>query len=472
MSFNKGKLSLRKQSSRQSSSFKTYKEEREENYSRDSYEGNSSDSERMKGGKRGHMRAQSVNDRDAYKRLEASYKSLSNDYKQLQTQNIDMEHRIRQLEMGGASLGPEPTENTEEQISRKREIEVLTSLKKDVNALTKQLLLSDLDGEILTAQVSKYLQDLQMRNEFLEDKVDDLEKKRLQLASKNQTLDSDMNQMSMQLMKLTKEKKSAEKKLLSVTADNSHLNELVRDLRNEIERLNLSRDAGGSFMFGSDIPSLPNDLPNVPAIPDVKYQQQPPPHARANSFNVERKHSRKAAVHGRTNSAHDRRKRSSESPKIATSPRSASSSQLLQSRKANSPSLEDDEGFGSVKDFLLNDPEWTEDGLWGVKIETQVNVRSEIRVIKHWKFTTSDGSAHQVQLMHVQDRFRTDSMREIIIDNMPQYRKKSNAGNFHFKINNDDVVLTIQTLANGWTYELILNGNLWRTAREMVEAIE
>ena len=98
--------------------------------------------------------------------------------------------------MGGASLGPEPTENTEEQISRKREIEVLTSLKKDVNALTKQLLLSDLDGEILTAQVSKYLQDLQMRNEFLEDKVDDLEKKRLQLASKNQTLDSDMNQMS------------------------------------------------------------------------------------------------------------------------------------------------------------------------------------------------------------------------------------------------------------------------------------
>lgn len=469
MSFNKGKLSLRKQSSRQSSSFKTYKEEREENYScRDSYEGNSSDSERMKSGKHGHMRAQSG---DAYKRLEASYKSLSNDYKQLQTQNIDMEHRIRQLEMGGASLGPEPTENTEEQISRKREIEVLTSLKKDVNALTKQLLLSDLDGDILTAQVSKYLQDLQMRNEFLEDKVDDLEKKRLQLASKNQTLDSDMNQMSMQLMKLTKEKKSAEKKLLSVTADNSHLNELVRDLRNEIERLNLFTSKKNKF--GSDIPSLPNDLPNIPAIPDVKYQQQPPPHARANSFNVERKHSslRKAAVHGRTKSAHDRRKRSSESPKLATSPKSASSSQLLQSRKANSPSLEDDE-FGSVKDFLLNDPEWTEDGLWGVKIETQVNVRSEIRVIKHWKFTTSDGSAHQVQLMHVQNRFHTDSMREIIIDNMPQYRKKSNAGNFHFKINNDDVVLTIQTLANGWTYELILNGNLWRTAREMVEAIE
>jgi len=470
MSFNKGKLSLRKQSSRQSSSFKNYREEREENYSRDSeHEGNSSDSEhRIKVGKRGHMRAASVNDRDAYKRLEASYKSLSNDYKQLQTQNIDLEHRIRQLEMGGAPLGPEPTENTDEQISRKREIEVLTSLKKDVNALTKQLLLSDLDGEILTSQVSKYLQDLQLRNEFLEDKVDSLEKKRLQLASKNQTLDSDMNQMSMQLMKLTKEKKSAEKKLLSVTADNSHLNELVRDLRNEIERLNLFTSQKSKF--GSDLPNLPNDLPN---IPDVKYKKPPPPHARANSFNVERKHSslRKAAVHGRTKSAHDRRKRSSESPNV-TSPRSSSSSQLLQGRKANSPSLEDDEAFGSVKDFLLNDPEWTEDGLWGVKIETQVNARSEIRVIKHWKFTTSDGSAHQVQLMHVQDRFRTDSMREIIIDSMPQYRKKSNAGNFHFKINNDDVVLTIQTLANGWTYELILNGNLWRTARELVEAIE
>jgi len=434
MSFNKGKLSIRNQSQR-SSSFK-YREDRDENLSRSTEnEGNSSDL-----GKQRHRRAQSSNDNESYRRLQASYNALSNDYKQLQTQNIDLEHRIRQLEMGGAPLGGvDPTETNEEQLSRQLEIEVLSRLKEEVSSLTKQLLLSDLDGDILTANVSKYMADLQKRNEFLENKVDKLENSRRKAASTNQKQDDDLNQMSMQLMKLAKEKKSAEKKLLTVTADNSHLNELVRDLRNEIERLNL---------FGSD-------LPNIPSTDSKRKSSQ---HARTSSYKIERKSSMRKNGHGRAKSASDRRKRSDGAP--AGSPPASPST-----------TFEDDE-FGSVKDFLMNDPEWTEDGFWGVKIETQVNVRSEIRVIKHWKFTTSDGSAHQVQLMHVQDRFRTDSMREIIIDSMPQYRKKSNAGNFHFKINNDDVVLTIQTLANGWTYELILNGNLWRTARELAEAIE
>jgi len=447
MSFNKGKLNIRKQSQR-SSSFK-YREDRDENLSRSTEnEGNSSDV-----GKR-HRRAQSSNDNESYRRLQASYNALSNDYKQLQTQNIELEHRIRQLEMGGAPLGGvDPTETNEEQLSRQLEIEVLSRLKEEVRSLTKQLLLSDLDGDILTANVSKYMTDLQKRNEFLESKVEKLENHRRKAASTNQKQDDDLNQMSMQLMKLAKEKKSAEKKLLTVTADNAHLNELVRDLRNEIERLNL---------FGSD-------LPNIPSSDSKRKSSQ---HARTSSYKIERKTSlRKNAGHGRAKSASDRRKRSDGAP--AGSP--TGSAKFVQRNAAGapaSPSTFEDDEFGSVKDFLLNDPEWTEDGFWGVKIETQVNVRSEIRVIKHWKFTTSDGSAHQVQLMHVQDRFRTDSMREIIIDNMPQYRKKSNAGNFHFKINNDDVVLTIQTLANGWTYELILNGNLWRTARELAEAIE
>jgi len=132
----------------------------------------------------------------------------------------------------------------------------------------------------------------------------------------------------------------------------------------------------------------------------------------------------------------------------------------------------DDDDFGSVKDFLINDAEFMESSLWGVKLENQINGRGDRRVIKTWKFTTSDGSAHNVQLTHHQDRERPDSIREIVIDNLPQYRKRSNAGNFHFKINNDDVVLTIQTQQNGWTYELIINGNLWRTARDMSEAIE
>jgi len=436
----KSRLSLRKHSSK---SF-----DREDNLSRSTEnEGNSSDGMVVAAGKR-HNRAHSVNESETSKRLQASYTALSNDYRQLQTRNSELEYRIRELEMGGAALGTsEPTETNDEQISRQLEIDVLTRLKKEVNSLTKQLLLSDLDGETLSTQVSKYLQDLQMRNEFLEAKVDKLEDTRIQIVSKNQRQDNDLNQMSMQLMKLTKEKKTAEKKLLSMTADHAHLNELVRDLRNEIERLNL---------FGADLPK----------VPDVQYKTSSPL-VRNNSFHMKSGMRKPAAAHGRAKS-YERRKRSNDAGSPATSP------PLLQGRHSSVPSppsnLEDDE-FGSVKDYLMNDPEWTETGLWGVKIETQVNARSEIRVIKHWKFTTSDGSAHQVQLMHVQDRFRTDSMREIIIDNMPQYRKKSNAGNFHFKINNDDVVLTVQTLANGWTYELILNGSLFRTAREMVEAI-
>jgi len=86
----------------------------------------------------------------------------------------------------------------------------------------------------------------------------------------------------------------------------------------------------------------------------------------------------------------------------------------------------------------------------------------------YWKFLSSDGKSHNLQLIHTQTPTETIESRRIVrVDGQEQYNKKSNACNFHLQINSEPLCVKLICERGGtWDYLLLTNNESFDEQRK------
>jgi len=136
--------------------------------------------------------------------------------------------------------------------------------------------------------------------------------------------------------------------------------------------------------------------------------------------------------------------------------------QLLRSSKAGKISRT----AAKVGESTVKQGDPSEPFFWRQKLA--IGKSGKPKCATYWKFLSSDGKSHNLQLVHTQTPTESVDARRIVrVDGQEQYNRKSSACNFHLQINSEPLCVKLIWEKGGtWDYQLFINNENFNEQRK------